>query len=92
MKTLGVLAVALAVLAFVFGDPLPEATTSHDVWTFVGSERGTDDIGRDVLVLLCERHGRVERVPIKHGQDDTYDDVEEGDACPGTLDPTGPKP
>lgn len=93
MKTVVAIVLGLVVAGFVLGDPLPEPpATVHDVWTFVGSERGSDPWGRDTLVLLCERNGQVERLVVKYGQDDTYADVKEGDPCPGTLDPRGAKP
>ncbi|NUT90800.1 MAG: hypothetical protein HOY78_02105 [Saccharothrix sp.] len=92
MKAAAVVLAVLGVLWFAVGEDFPTSDPYHETWTYLDSERGTDELGRDILVLLCERHGNVQRVEVKHGQDDTFADVSEGDPCPGTLDPTGPKP
>lgn len=87
-KAFGVLALAVFAAALALGDPSPDTTTStYDRWTFVGTHRGTDEIGRDVLVVVCERRGERQWHPIKYGQDATYDDVEVGELCPTMANP-----
>lgn len=88
MKKLGAILGALAIVAIVFGEnPNGPAQSTYDRWTFVGTDESYDELGRPVLVVVCEKRGQREHHKIKHGQDDTYDDVVKGELCPTMANP-----
>jgi hypothetical protein len=84
---LGVLTVAALVVVVLGESPGGPSSTTYDRWTFVGTTESYDELGRPIIQVVCEKRGRREHHPIRHGRDSTYDDVRRGDLCPTMANP-----